>query len=752
MPRKPLSAKRSSKKALGGLLLPFNKADEEELALLAAGFSSEKVEFDKICKRLREWLRAESCAIFVADHKPGARARLLLVGQDSVNRVRTKPKSTEIRSREGGGFTAHIASLGRTVNMDHGELLDNRHFVRRTGTPSPFIRDHTDYSLLAVPLTDRKGRLVGLLKLLNKLDRKLGAGPDLRFSKRDEAAAERFSCRLMMTLESRKFMRFSQRLLRASESLGVGVQSRLPASILREALALVGADCGVTALADRDGDTLLVRHRVNVRTSFGSMPPQSIVAADWRSRNRIGGPSLSPPNRSTILSPKSKDQIHALIPAGSPGARQPFAGVLVAESDGSHPFDDIDKSVLRNAAAAYADALRGESRAQAFDLALQLQTLPDLGSEEIYKRVLECVRSGLGFDSGILYEADGPQRDLVLKAHMGCHHLDPDDKMRVQLSRKSLASAIFWERKSMFSLRPEADPMVSKRGLKFFKIAGPMIGVPLVHSGAPLGVMLFWSRSGATPANWHCGPLEAFAHTAAAELARSRVDFLWGTFVHKVKNYAWPIYNVPEYLDQPQLGDKGRVAVGWLKTNAELLRDAVRSATTYRRLIASKPARETFCLTKCVRDVVESQTPLAHDKCVSFETHVISRRLPFEGDREKLADALVNVISNAIRHSPEGEAVRVALNLDRRNVDITVCNRGEEIPMENRELIFEPFVSLLSSADPMDRSGIGLAAARLGAAANGGTLILLPRQKHWPGGASFRFRFPIQRLQTSDMR
>lgn len=79
------------------------------------------------------------------------------------------------------------------------------------------------------------------------------------------------------------------------------------------------------------------------------------------------------------------------------------------------------------------------------------------------------------------------------------------------------------------------------------------------------------------------------------------------------------------------------------------------------------------------------------------------------GDEFSLTRALVNVLDNAVKWSPEDGVVRVSLKrIDLGHVQITVADSGPGIPEEERPLVFERFYRAVKSRS-MPGSGLGLA-------------------------------------------
>ena len=95
------------------------------------------------------------------------------------------------------------------------------------------------------------------------------------------------------------------------------------------------------------------------------------------------------------------------------------------------------------------------------------------------------------------------------------------------------------------------------------------------------------------------------------------------------------------------------------------------------------------------------------------------------GDRLMLRRALSNLISNAIRHTPPGQAVRVSLAGHKDKVIVTVENPGPEIPAEHLPRLFDRFYRVDPSRQlNKDGAGLGLAICKSIIDAHGGSIIV----------------------------
>ena len=116
------------------------------------------------------------------------------------------------------------------------------------------------------------------------------------------------------------------------------------------------------------------------------------------------------------------------------------------------------------------------------------------------------------------------------------------------------------------------------------------------------------------------------------------------------------------------------------------------------------------------------------------------------GDTEKLRVIIDNLVSNAVKFSPERGEIEMSLNLDQGEACLDVQDEGPGIAQAEREKIFDArFKGALQVDAAVAGSGLGLAIAREFALAHGGTVKLLerpPRKTMAGRGSHFQLRLP----------
>ena len=110
--------------------------------------------------------------------------------------------------------------------------------------------------------------------------------------------------------------------------------------------------------------------------------------------------------------------------------------------------------------------------------------------------------------------------------------------------------------------------------------------------------------------------------------------------------------------------------------------------------------------------------------------------LAVHGERRGVMQILVNLLGNAVRHSPEAATVTLELSTADKTGQASIIDQGKGIATDDQERIFEKFERLEDGGG----AGLGLAIARRLARSMGGEISLVSA----PGeGARFTLSLPL---------
>lgn len=151
-------------------------------------------------------------------------------------------------------------------------------------------------------------------------------------------------------------------------------------------------------------------------------------------------------------------------------------------------------------------------------------------------------------------------------------------------------------------------------------------------------------------------------------------------------------------------------------------------------------SRDRFDMHAAVRDVVDLFTPLAQDNGVllAFEN---GTAVEVDADAARIRQVISNLLDNALKFTPKGGRITVALGRHDGAVRLTVSDSGPGIPAEHLPRIFDRFYR----ADParsreFGGAGLGLAICRTIVEGHGGTI----EAGGGAEGASFVLHLPVQ--------
>ena len=144
-----------------------------------------------------------------------------------------------------------------------------------------------------------------------------------------------------------------------------------------------------------------------------------------------------------------------------------------------------------------------------------------------------------------------------------------------------------------------------------------------------------------------------------------------------------------------------------------------------------------FYLDEVIAECCRAVDVLAAERGVTIRPNA-ALEIPYRGDEDLLRQLVLNVLQNAVQHTPAGGEVTIDLTQNGDSVSIRVVDTGSGIPLADRERIFDRFVQL-DAARRGAGTGLGLPIARWIAEAHRGTLVL---EDSGPNGSRFCVSLP----------
>ena len=161
------------------------------------------------------------------------------------------------------------------------------------------------------------------------------------------------------------------------------------------------------------------------------------------------------------------------------------------------------------------------------------------------------------------------------------------------------------------------------------------------------------------------------------------------------------------------------------------------------------PNQTLFDPGELAADIAELYEPLCEEKGLDFKAE-ITPALQVKGNREFIAQALANILDNAVKYTPEGGAVMLrARRRSSGEIEFSVTDTGPGVPEADRARVVQRFVRLENSRNEPG-SGLGLSLVAAVAEAHGGRLELDEGPGVFNGtGPGLRVAFVLPRVEAA---
>jgi signal transduction histidine kinase len=145
-------------------------------------------------------------------------------------------------------------------------------------------------------------------------------------------------------------------------------------------------------------------------------------------------------------------------------------------------------------------------------------------------------------------------------------------------------------------------------------------------------------------------------------------------------------------------------------------------------------------LDELAADLVDQMKPLAEDRAVRLEMDAAGRVVA-RGNEPRLRQLVLNLLDNAIKYTPAGGHIRVAVSREDDAALLTISDTGIGIPPGDLPRVFERFYRVdRARSKTVEGVGLGLSIAKWIVDAHGGEI----KVESAPGqGTTFRIQFPL---------
>ena len=199
------------------------------------------------------------------------------------------------------------------------------------------------------------------------------------------------------------------------------------------------------------------------------------------------------------------------------------------------------------------------------------------------------------------------------------------------------------------------------------------------------------------------------------------------------------------------LSPQQREIAGILRESSLRLQKMIENLLNYTAVQFQKPQLklQKLMLAELIEEILANYTLTLTNKQIAiwrdFEVFGLANEtIPggtMLGDEEKLHTVIDNLISNAIKYTPQSGNIRISIKLEGKFAVIEVHDSGAGVLASDRASLFDPFYRGDGTHEGLvSGSGLGLSIAKEYVDAHGGEIVLLPSEL----GAHFRVRLPLE--------
>lgn len=343
----------------------------------------------------------------------------------------------------------------------------------------------------------------------------------------------------------------------------------------------------------------------------------------------------------------------------------------------------------------------------------------------------------------LLFDANSGQLRFEATSN---HEAVPLDSIAVPLEG-SIAGSIFTSRKPLIIADAAHDPRHFRKvdsQTSFYTKS--ILGVPLMSKDKPFGVLQALNKTNdQTFDDTDVQTLETLAAQAAVAIVNARLfqqSDLIAEMVHEIRTPLAALTATSHILMRGDLPAERRAEfVGTISDETNRLATMTTEFLDLARLESGRARfeRQPFELPELAHECVGIVIPQADAKNIAIHEQLLGLPLVL-GDRGKIKQVLLNLLTNAIKYNREGGQIYLTGEVIDGRLTVSVRDTGKGIPPESMPRIFEKFYRVPDSEGWTQGTGLGLAIAKRIAESHGGKMVV---ESTVNVGTTFSFSLPL---------
>ena len=206
------------------------------------------------------------------------------------------------------------------------------------------------------------------------------------------------------------------------------------------------------------------------------------------------------------------------------------------------------------------------------------------------------------------------------------------------------------------------------------------------------------------------------------------------------------LISMRDRLTTEELAERARKIRSMVRRMTQLIDNLIGSARLVDARIDLYYHPTPVDLTSLVREICQLQRELTPD--ARIREQIQAQPLLVRGDASLLSQLFSNLVSNAVKYSPDGGLIRVIADREGTQIAVVIEDHGIGIPEADRERVFERYYRG-SNTSGIGGSGVGLSLVRTMVDLHKGTIALDTREGK---GSRFTIRLPISNAGAQRVR
>lgn len=228
---------------------------------------------------------------------------------------------------------------------------------------------------------------------------------------------------------------------------------------------------------------------------------------------------------------------------------------------------------------------------------------------------------------------------------------------------------------------------------------------------------------------------------------RKRLEKMKDQFISAVTHeLRTPLVSIKAYVDYPLTGKMGQLSeemtsnLTIVKRNTDRLLQITGDLLELRRMESGKLElnKEPMDFQKTIEHCIEEIRPIIQDKKQLLDVDSPNQPLIVHGDRVRLSQVLMNLLSNANKFTPEGGKIFLNVKVNQK-IHVELSDTGIGIRKQDLERVFEPF-SAITKPTYIPGTGLGLSVTKGLIEAHGGKIWVNSQGEG--KGSTFIFELP----------